>query len=177
MRDNALLGLAAQFGKAISGGREEALRNAAVVDPDPTTALDTWLECHLRSTILSGAVLRAFVGVWVARLSGWMNAFSSQQLPLDRVVEDGCDAAEHLLTMAIRALDFCPVVDLQFGDFLSALLTADYEVLAQAMGSTGTRDALRRCFAEWKILPTSTVEKAAQVQTLHSGRGRLGNPS
>jgi hypothetical protein len=32
------------------------------------------------------------------------------------VVEDGTEAATHLLTMAIRALDYCPVVDLTFGD-------------------------------------------------------------
>jgi hypothetical protein len=44
------------------------------------------------------------------------------------VAEEAAEAADYLLTMAIRALDYTPPIHLGFGDFLSALLTADYEI-------------------------------------------------
>src|SRR5262249_37763121 len=44
------------------------------------------------------------------------------------VVDAAVETADHLLTMAIRALDYCPPTDLLFGDFLSAMLTADHEM-------------------------------------------------
>jgi hypothetical protein len=47
---------------------------------------------------------------------------------LSRVIEDGAEAADTLLTMVIRALDYLPPVDLEFNEFLSALLTADREM-------------------------------------------------
>ena len=37
--------------------------------------------------------------------------------------------AGHLLTMAIRAIDYCPPTDITFADYLSALLTIDREVV------------------------------------------------
>jgi hypothetical protein len=41
--------------------------------------------------------------------------------------------------MTIRALDYTPPVDLRFSDYLSALLTADRELLLQAdfLGTSG----------------------------------------
>ncbi|MEK7738265.1 MAG: hypothetical protein AAB319_11000, partial [Pseudomonadota bacterium] len=45
-----------------------------------------------------------------------------------RAAEEGAEVADHLLTVSIRAIDYCPPVDLRFGDFLSALLTADQEL-------------------------------------------------
>jgi hypothetical protein len=43
-------------------------------------------------------------------------------------MEDGAALAGHLLRSAIRSLDYAPPVDLGFGDFLSALVTADREI-------------------------------------------------
>jgi len=37
-------------------------------------------------------------------------------------------AASHVLNTCIRALDYCPPVDLTFGDYLRALITADMDV-------------------------------------------------
>jgi len=54
---------------------------------------------------------------------------SKGYLDRGRVVEDGADAAEQLLTMSIRALDYAPPTDLEFCDFLSAFLTADSEIV------------------------------------------------
>ena len=45
-----------------------------------------------------------------------------------RVAQDGADIADLLATMWIRAVDYMPPVHLEFGDALSAALTADFEV-------------------------------------------------
>ena len=36
--------------------------------------------------------------------------------------------AERLLTICIRALDYCPPTDITFGEYLRALVTADYDL-------------------------------------------------
>lgn len=163
LRKSALDGLAPEFARAYSHGRDSVLRNGAAPEPDRTAYRSAaYLECHKRSEILSGAVMRAFINVWVARLGGWIDRVPGDEIPVAKVVEDGADAAEHLLTMCIRALDYCPVVDVQFGDFLSALLTADHEVLPDD-GKYKYRRALRECFGQWGIGPTSTYRFARQV--------------
>ena len=44
------------------------------------------------------------------------------------MVEEGATIADYLLTMVIRALDYAPPVNLEFCDFLSAVLTSDREI-------------------------------------------------
>ena len=54
--------------------------------------------------------------------------YSYSLLDRRRVVEEGASIADYLLTMVIRALDYSPPSDIEFCDFLSAVLTADREV-------------------------------------------------
>jgi hypothetical protein len=56
--------------------------------------------------------------------------------------------------MVIRALDYCPVVDITFSDFLSALITADAELLPND-GKYKYRKALLQEFERWRIKPAS----------------------
>src|SRR5260370_828717 len=56
--------------------------------------------------------------------------------------------------MAIRALDYCPPTDIEFRDFLSALLTADSQ-LRPDDSKYQYRRALLRSFASYGIRPTS----------------------
>jgi hypothetical protein len=48
---------------------------------------------------------------------------------VNRLAEEACKAAGHVLTMCVRALDYCPPVDLTFGEYLRALITADIDVV------------------------------------------------
>ena len=48
---------------------------------------------------------------------------------VDRLADEAAKSAQHVLTMCIRALDYCPIVDITFGEYLRAIITADYDLL------------------------------------------------
>jgi len=155
LKKSALLGLAEQFGREMSAFRDEALRRSMELPPSKDAMTDfSYEECHKRGEILSAAVLNAFVQVWRARLNSWLPT-EDKTVHKARVAEDGSDAAEQLLTMLIRALDYCPVVDITYADFLSAVLTADFEMVPDD-GTYKYRSLLLEQFEKWGILPAST---------------------
>jgi hypothetical protein len=45
------------------------------------------------------------------------------------LTEEAGQLADQFLTICIRAIDYCPPVDLEFGEFLRAVITADYELV------------------------------------------------
>jgi hypothetical protein len=49
---------------------------------------------------------------------------------VDLLSKEAAKAASHVLQICIRALDYCPPVDIRFGDYLRALITADYDLVA-----------------------------------------------
>jgi hypothetical protein len=152
LKKSALLGLAEEMGKelSLSGLRRDALRRSAMMTPDPSL-LDTreYQECHLRGEIFVAAVLNAFTHVWEKRLTPF-----NDPVPFERVSEEGASAAEHLLNISIRALDYCPPVDIDFSDVLSAILTADWELVPND-SKYGYRNLLRTGFKDWGITPAS----------------------
>jgi hypothetical protein len=128
LRQSALFGLAKQMGDEIEGLRGGALRRSAEISADPAL-LDTreYLEPHKRGELFVAAVINGFIAAWAARIAN--SAPPGQRAyPLARVVEEGADIADTLATMWIRAIDYMPPVHLEFGDALSAALTADTEV-------------------------------------------------
>jgi hypothetical protein len=172
MRKSILFGLAEQFGQETSSFREDALRRAVARPPRKKAYKELpFEECHLRGEILSAAVLNAFLRIWKRRLAGWLPK-ADVDVPRDRVVEDGADAAEHLLWMAIRALDYCPVVDITFSDFLSALITADVELLPND-GKYKYRKALLHEFERWSIKPASRKPPWARDKKRAIDRGEV----
>lgn len=123
-----LLGLGEQFGEGLSGVHGESLRRSVRLKPSRTLK-DTreFQEEHRRGELLVGAVLRAFLAAYRARLTT-LGRDGTGRLPSMRVAEEGADIADRLLTMVIRALDYTPPTDIEFGDFLSAIITSDLEI-------------------------------------------------
>src|SRR5205085_3465663 len=101
-------------------------------------------------------VMRAFLDVWTGRLTA-LGHIRGDYLDRQRVAEEGANVADQLLTMAIRAIDYTPPIHLTFGDFLSAILTADTEV-RDVDTRYHLRDALRGWFARYGIKPSSPAE-------------------
>ena len=46
---------------------------------------------------------------------------------VDRLADETAKTAAQMLTMCIRALDYCPAVDITFGEYLRAMITADID--------------------------------------------------
>ena len=147
--ENLLGQLATQFGHA--RGTHGALRDAiGKYDPvqrkwvkhvpDPTE-LDSTMEVHARGAILVAAVFDAFLSIYRNRTrdllrlaSGGTGVLREGELHPDlvnRLAEQAAKAAGHVLNICIRALDYCPPVDITFGEYLRALITADMDLMPE----------------------------------------------
>lgn len=151
IRASILLGIGAEIGMASGGGRG-ALRQSVKMEPradildDPEMA-----EAHNRGEVVVAAMTRAFVELWTTRISH-LGTFGSRGYNLAAVVEEGAKTAAQLLQMAIRAIDYCPPTDLDFGQFLASLLTADRELVPDD-SRFGYRASVRKSFADFGIVP------------------------
>ncbi len=127
LKNSILLGLANQMGSELGTARGTALRRSAALTPsrDLMTSV-VYQEPHRRGEILSAAVLQAFLGVWLDRIDELKQ--KGDMYDRSTVAREGAEAADYLLTMTIRALDYTPPVHLRFRDYLTAVLTADSEV-------------------------------------------------
>jgi len=154
LRQSLLFGLADEMGKELSSMRGNALRRSVELTPS-TTYLDqaAFREPHRRGEILVAAMMHAFLNVFTQRLSS-LGRIEQHYFDRGRVSEEAAEAADYLLTMTIRALDYTPPVHLEFGDFLSALLTADHEIRPDD-SKYRFREHLRGSFAEYGIAPSS----------------------
>src|SRR4029079_17871648 len=123
---SGLFGLAQEMGSELSAVHGQALRRSVVLKPGQNylSSLES-NEPHACGEVLFAAVLNAYVAVWVRRLKA---IGDEAKLDRTRVAEEGAELAGRLLTICIRAIDYCPPTDLQFRDFAFALLTVDSEL-------------------------------------------------
>jgi hypothetical protein len=170
LASQSLLGqLAQQFGEAI--GQYGALRDAlGEVDsvtklwrpkePNPAD-LASLREPHARGSVLVAAVFDAFLSIYKTRIADLLRIATAGTgvLPqgdiqpdlVDRLAREASSAARHVLAMCIRALDYCPPVDVGFGDYLRALLTADRDLVPD--DDLGYRIAMVEAFRRRGIYP------------------------
>jgi hypothetical protein len=134
---SGLVNLAVQFGHATARGG--ALRSA-IDEPDPQRYRRAW-EPHLRGSILVAAVFDGFFQSYQRRIEDLIRLATggTGTLPegdlspdlVDRLAAEAAAAAQSVLTMCIRAFEYLPPVDITFGDYLRALVTADYDLQAE----------------------------------------------
>ena len=169
LESQSLLGeLAQQFGEAT--GRYGALRSAIgergedgtwrPIQPDPER-LKTETEPHARGSILVAAVFGAFLAANRTRIedliriatagSGVLPAGALPPDLVSRLAEQTAATAKTFLNMCIRALDYCPQWNMNFGDYLRALITADADMVPN--DKFGYRVAIIESFRRWGILP------------------------
>lgn len=138
--------LAHQFGQGI--GRYGALRSALGSKDkqgkwhphEPTPAdYQNATEPHDRGAVLVAAVFDAFLSIYRTRSSdlirlatGGTGVLPEGDIPHDlvnRLANEASKTASHVLNMCIRALDYSPPVDMTFGDYVRALITADRDLV------------------------------------------------
>jgi hypothetical protein len=166
---NRLGELAQQFGQAI--GKRGALRSAIGEfdeatgrwqprEPNPEDYARL-TEPHDRGAILVAAVFDAFLTIYKSRIADLLRIASEGTgvLPagqlhpdlVNRLAYEAAGAAQHVLDMCIRALDYCPPVDITFGDYLRAVITADYEF--DPVDEQHRRVAFAEAFRRYGIVP------------------------
>ena len=101
----------------------------------------TIFQPHERGSILVAAVFEAFNNIYQLRVADLLRIASNGSgiLPLGEIHPDlvnrlsieASKTASHILNMCIRALDYCPPVDITFGDYLRAIITADLELVPE----------------------------------------------
>lgn len=161
-------GLAKQFGEG--SGNRGALRDYLSTKPD-FSYRDT-LEVHDRGSILVRTIYLVLLSLFERRAadlialatdgSGVLRAGAIRPELADRLAREATRIARDMLRMCIRAIDYCPPVDITFGSFLRALITADSEVVASERLSY--RTAFLEQFRAADLLPTNL--KTASVETL-----------
>lgn len=151
LRQKGLLsGLALQFGQAI--GNDGALRYALEMmqeeaDQNSPRSIDAAVaklaaltEPHARGGVLVAAVFDAFVTIYerrvadLLRLAGIVALGAGQPGSLSpdlvrRLASEAGKAADHVLRMCVRAMDYIPPVAMQFGEYLRAVVTADADLV------------------------------------------------
>jgi hypothetical protein len=167
--ESLLAQLAQQFGRA--AGRGGALRDA-LGRPNPSTgmwerqppdpkALERTFEPHDRGAILVAAVFGAFTKVYRARTldlfriategTGILREGDIHPDLAHRLADEASRTAMYVLQMCIRAIDYCPPVGITFGDYLRAIITADFDLNPE--DEIGYRLAFVESFRQWGIHP------------------------
>lgn len=156
---NPLIQLAQQFGEARGGG-DVGLRSAIGTPPnsdDIHTRLD---DPHFRGSILVSAVFDAYFSVYmrkgaelfqIHRDAGGGNSVDLPPQLAETLAASASLTAEFFFRLCARALDYCPPVDVTFGDFLRALMTVARDL--QPDDEDGVRDALMEAFRLRGIYP------------------------
>ncbi|WP_306831879.1 S8 family serine peptidase [Neorhizobium huautlense] len=155
---NLLSGLALQFGEG--SGRSGPLRDYAKPKMDELD-YDKTFAPHDRGSILVFAVYDAFLAIVARRVdnlvqlatggSGILPAGALHPGLVERLTEDIVKTARSMLDMCIRALDYCPAVDITFGEYLRAVITADLDLFPE--DTYNYRLAFMDGFRKWKLLP------------------------
>lgn len=180
LRTSSLLtGLGEQFGKAT--GRDGALRyalkalgdrakqsadNSAKSIEEAINTLRKTTEPHARGAFLVAAVFDAFVTIYERRTHdlyrmarpGMIAGNGLSPDLVNRLTREAAQAADQVMRMCIRALDYTPPVDLHFGEYLRAIITADFDLVPN--DPLRYRVAFVEAFKRWGITVPGCISMA-----------------
>ena len=124
-------------------------------------------EPHTRGAVLVSAVFAAFLTIYQSRCADLIRLATNGSgiLPggeisvdlANRLASEASKTAEHVLNMCIRALDYCPPVNLEFGDYLRAIITADRDLV---------RDDTPRLSRGLRLRPSATAASTPGAPSL-----------
>jgi hypothetical protein len=128
--------------------------------PSPSD-YQVYTEAHERGAVLVATIFDAFQRIYKFRTRDLLRIATNGtgELPqgsisrdlVHRLAGEAGIIAEHLLHICIRALDYCPPIDVSFGSYLRALITADLDIAPE--DENGYRLALIEAFRARGIFP------------------------
>lgn len=165
--DKLLLSVAQQFGQTMTRPGEPAgpLRSAIDVlgwgneDTEvlPKRYADVSKEPHELGRLLVSAVFEAFAVVFRRRTKQYNQLVrrapergSNPELT-GILADQASKLANQFLAICIRAIDYCPPIDLRLGEYLRALITADFDLVPD--DPLAYREALIEAFARRGVYP------------------------
>jgi hypothetical protein len=173
-----LTDLARQWGEAAGDGRaalRSALVDAGALDQPvkPEYRYGKALEPHARGAVLVAAIFDAFRGIFTRKTSRLRKAAGASPTPsgelVDLLAEDACRIAGQFLNVIIRAVDYCPPVDITFGAFLRAMITADFDLVPD--DPWGYREALVQAFRRYGIVVRDVADLSEPALLWQGARG------
>jgi hypothetical protein len=169
-----LTGIADQFGATM--GSTQPLRTAfQTVSPEQPKQYRRDMEAHELGELLVQAVFDAALTIFRRKTAQYLRLATrgtgrlpQGELPVDLqniFGEQASKLASNFLSICIRAIDYCPPVDLELGEYLRAVITADYDLVPD--DPWGYREALIDAFRIRRIDPpnvTSLSEESLRWQ-------------
>jgi hypothetical protein len=154
--------LARQLGHTTSDSEQaRALRSAIVPSGEEALRYDAKLEAHALGSVLLAAVFETFTEIYQRRTerfvllaTGGTGTLPVGDIPiflLDILADEASKLAEQFLTILIRAIDYLPPVDVQLGEYLRAIITADRELVTS--DPHRYRPTFTRVFGKYGLYP------------------------
>jgi hypothetical protein len=178
-----LTALARQFGHTSGSGGP--LRSAVRVGPGGEVAPLAYrpdMGAHEMGSVLVSAVFDAFAAVfrhkterYVRLATGGTAVLPPGEIPADLqavLAKEASRLASQFLAVCIRAVDYCPPVDLELGEFLRAVLTADHDLVPD--DPWGYREAWIDAFARHGIYPPNVRSLAEDELRWSAPERRIG---
>lgn len=158
---NTLIDLAQQFGEA--SGMNRGLRSALDVPPNSNAINTNVNDVHFRGSILVAAIFDAYFSTYLKRAEALFRIYragggNNPDLPgamEELLAEQASATAAEFFQLCARAIDYCPPVDITFGDFLRALMTANVELKEE--DGRAVRDSLMQAFRVRGIYPENAA--------------------
>ena len=179
---NYLSDLARQFGHTT--GNKRALRSAIDVDMAtgaPKQQYNENLESHALGAVLVAAVFEAFIKIYRRKTERYVRLATGGTgvLPQGEIAHDlqivlaqrVAKLASQFLSICIRAIDYCPPVGITFGDYLRALITADWDLVPD--DPWDYRGALIEAFRRRDIYPRAVASLSEDALLWRTVRKRL----
>jgi hypothetical protein len=158
-----LTDLARQLGQTT--GCSEAMRSVADALSVAPTMYRPDAEPHVLGSVLVAAVFEAFLVVYRAKTERYVRLATQGtgvlppgQLPHDLehiLAEQASKIAGQFQAICIRAIDYCPPVDPELGNYLRALITADLDLVPDDRWNY--REALITAFGRRGIYPRGVL--------------------
>jgi hypothetical protein len=161
LKESVLFQIAEEFGEAVHGRTGRPLRESVQLKPGNWWRTDeAYQRVHNRGEILVASVANVLLDMWLGRLRELLDAGPT---PRTLAAEEGAKAAEHLLHMVIRAIDYCPPLEFEYEDFLDAILWSDAQVAPD--DEHNYRKAVESGFGRYDIKrPTQQVVEVARLR-------------